>query len=360
MIAFVYGTRPEAIKISPVVEELRALGISPFLICTGQHTDLLSGTPADTVLASATNLAIPSGNHVRDYLHRAIPAINATLRELTPALVAVQGDTMSVLAGAKAAQQLAIPIAHLEAGVRTWADEPWPEESIRQHVTQLATYHYAATDTAVDNLWNSQVAPERILLTGNPGISALYRYTDARPRDAVGHTIVITLHRRELRIKGLVPALRTQLWAAARAAPHFTFLWPLHPGMRNLVLDRASRFNQPPNLFISDPIPYRDMLPLVSGATGLLTDSGGLVEEAATLGVPTAILRHHNDRPEAVEAGIARRFDPEAVSDAVSWLVRTKIRPFGGSERQPLTLYGEADSARRIAEHLALLFWETL
>jgi UDP-N-acetylglucosamine 2-epimerase (non-hydrolysing) len=345
MIAFVYGTRPEAIKISPVVEELRLLRARPRIICTGQHTDLLSGTPADTVLRDGVNLKIPSQNSVKDFLAVAIPRLRAYLAGAEPRVVVVQGDTMSALAGARAAQALRIPVAHIEAGVRSWADEPWPEECIRREITRVATRHYAATGRAMDHLALEGVAPCRVVLSGNPGISALYQYTDARPRDAVGHTIVITLHRRELRIKGLVPGLLAQLQRAVRAAPQYTFLWPVHPAIR-----QDSTFphpdHMPRNLTVLGPVPYRVMTDFVAGASGVLTDSGGLVEEAATLGVPTAILRHHNDRHEAVEAGIAKRFDPEEVEAAVAWLVG------GTTARTPTDVYGTATSAGRIAADL--------
>lgn len=344
MIAFIYGTRPEAVKISAVVHALRELGHEPVVLCTGQHTDLLGGTPADTILADAENLRLDSGGNVRDYLAVAQPQLEKALRRINPSYVAVQGDTMSVLAGARAAVACQIPVCHIEAGVRSWADEPWPEEVIRRHVTSLAEWHYAHSVDSLDNLEREQIDPEFVLLTGNPGISALWQYTDARPRDAVGHTIVITLHRRELRDKGLVPDLVTHLVRAIKATPNYTFLWPVHPAMRAFLPKKV-----PANLILSEPIPYAQMLQEVSEARGVLTDSGGLVEEAATLGVPTVILRHHNDRPEAEFHKVARRIDPEDVCEAVRILVAEEIR------RMPMDIYGTADSAQTIAEHLAML-----
>lgn len=348
MLTFVYGTRPEAIKLGPVVADLRALGVPFHVICTSQHTDLLRGTPAETDLAFAQSLDLPSDGTVTLWMRHAIPVIRSALREVGATIVVVQGDTMSACAGARAAREEGLLIAHIEAGVRSWSDyEPFPEEQIRRDITRIADVHFAATVHAMDNLRREGIHPAKVFLTGNPVVSAIQRYTGASPVPIPERRIVITLHRRELvqsgRFTKVVDAVRD---AATQVSADI--IWPLHPGTAALV---RSRGDVPANLTIGDPLPYREFTQLVAGSLGVLTDSGGLTEECATLGVPCAVFRAVTDRPEAVEAGVARVFEPtpENVLPALQCLMNQEI------PRLPLPLYGTPSSAFKIAQHLGRL-----
>ena len=139
-IVFVWGTRPEALKVGPCVAELRSLGIQPHLIATGQHWDLLKGTPAETDLADSVSLGFPANGDPRRWAVGALPVLRSALRAADASLVCVQGDTASALAGASAAHDLHLPVVHIEAGVRSEnLNEPWPEEGFRRQITQLAT-----------------------------------------------------------------------------------------------------------------------------------------------------------------------------------------------------------------------------
>lgn len=341
-----WGTRPEAIKIGPVVAELRSLGIQPKLISTGQHWDLLRGTPAESDLCDSESLGLPANGDPLQWVRDAVPKIVGTLQGTGPVFVVVQGDTASALAGAYAARAVTYPLMHIEAGVRSgdWG-EPYPEESFRREITRLADWHYAPTPHCVDNLLTEGIPEDRIILTGNPVVSALARYADVQPQPPQPH-IVLTMHRREWLERTRVALFLGDVEHWCRKHPALTVIWPVHPAVWNRW--PADWEPHVENLQIGKPLPYQEAIQLLSTAQGLATDSGGLVEEATTLGIPTAILRNSNDRPEAVTAGIARQFSPTDLETAFTWL--TQDHP-----RNPSNIYGSPDSAPRIAQHLATL-----
>ncbi len=346
-ILLVWGTRPEAIKLGPVAYWLKRLGVNYASLCTGQHTDLLEGTPAQTDLKGSISLDVESDGSVPMFLLKAQNVLFGKIEELNPKIIVVQGDTMSAQVGSITAHLSAIPVAHIEAGVRSHnLNEPWPEEGIRVGITQRAKWHYAPTSTAMDNLLAEDILEEDIRVTGNTSISALGRYAPkVHPTLAPDPTIFITLHRREVQTREVANKLYGALRLQALKYPRIAFVWPMHPGFRKLV----DRFDEPVNLEIVKPLSYWLFVDRFARALGVLTDSGGLVEETATLGVPTAILRKTNDRPEAVEAGIAQRFDPTAAGVGVAIGVLTT----GCIMRKAHAIYGYGDPARQIAQHLA-------
>ena len=345
-LLFIFGTRPESIKIAPVVEELRVLGIEPVLICTGQHTSLLEGTPAETVLADSRSLKLPSDGAVFSWVQRAKAALAWGFEPSDH--VVVLGDTMSAFAGASAAADLKCTLHHIEAGVRSHAHEPWPEEEFRKAISGLADFHYCATEANADNLIEEMIppegGPESVFVTGNPVVTSLLNLGLVPCKAAKPPTILITLHRRESRESEEFPEILNSLFWSIGRFPEVRFLWPVHPAMPGIAL----RAGKPDNLKLVPPLSYTDFVVRLSTALGLFTDSGGAVEEAATLGVPTVIFRRHNDRPEAVEAGIARRFSPEIgmILAAISPLAKKRIK------RIPHAIYGDRKSAFRIAEHI--------
>lgn len=343
-LAFVYGTRPEAIKTGPVVSELRLRGIDPLLLCTGQHDSLLKGTPAESDLAQSVSLALPSDGNVPTWTATATGRLMAEFEARDVSGVVVQGDTMSALAGARAANFLGLPLYHVEAGIRSGnLAEPWPEEGIRTEIATLATWHYAPTETARRNLLGEGVCRDRILVTGNPVVSAIARYApDVKPAVTPGHHIVVTMHRRESREIGAIRDALAAAWQWAGLHPECDVIWPAHPGT-GLSTIRAENFR------VCEPLPYREMLQLVNRAVGIATDSGGLQEEAATLGVPCAVLRNVTDRPESVDLGRACLFPPggTGIVKALDALWMRQI------DRIPSDCYGTAQSARYIAAHIA-------
>jgi UDP-N-acetylglucosamine 2-epimerase (non-hydrolysing) len=236
---------------------------------------------------------------------------------------------------------------HVEAGVRSGdLENPWPEEGFRREITGLADWHYAPTAHCFANLVAEGVNPSRIRVTGNSVVSALARYTAARPSPAEDH-ILVTLHRRELlqssEFRNVVQAIIDE---AGAPQCQLKFLWPVHPATLPLLGD----FEGPPNFLLGNPLSYVNFAGWLATAVGVLTDSGGLQEEAATLGVPCAVLRKATDRPESVQAGLAACFSPDGagVHSAISWLLGSRIRA-------PSAIFGEVGAAAAIARLLAAL-----
>ena len=351
MLMLIFGTRPEAIKLGPVAAELKLLGCQLNIVCTGQHSDLLRGTPAESDLAGATSLGLASDGSVLRWLRGAERALAGPTGPLS-GIVVVQGDTMSALAGARAAAEKGLVLAHVEAGVRSHRlTEPWPEEGFRVEIDRLADWYYAPTSTAFANLLAEGAPLTRIITTGNSVVSALARYAAATPKPPSDHCLV-TMHRREwLEREGFMGVLDA-LQAAAREHPAARFIWPMHPAVAQRVgLMRAWFETMPSNFMVVAPLPYREAISVLSHAFGVLTDSGGLVEEAATLGVPSVQLRNVSDRPEAIEVGVSQLCPPTA--DGVMQGVAALCG--GAFPRCPTVVYGGVDSAAKVARHLASL-----
>ena len=338
----VFGTRPEAIKVAPVVEALRAHGLAVRVIATGQHTTLLDQDIVGRAMGEMSTLGIASDGKLLRFLTRARNALRAVLSAATlPRVVLVQGDTMSALVGALVAGDLKLPTAHVEAGVRSGSrSDPWPEELIRMTIDRQATWRYAPTQTALRNL-----AKEGLdgIVVGNTSVDALRRYTSATARPEASPTVLVTLHRRELQRRADVHDV-LQALCNAIAESHVRAVWPVHPTMHPLV----AKLTVPANFLLRPPMAHATMCNALAEARGLVTDSGGLVEEAATLGVPTAIVRFANDRPEAVAAGIAIQAPPTAAG------VRFAVQQIahGAIPRRPQSVYGAGTAAEQIAAHL--------
>lgn len=344
VIVLIYGTRPDAIKQGPIAAALRANKTPVQCISTGQHTDLLRGTPAESDLADSLSLGFPGTGDAVGWPQQVQPAIEAALQEAGASLVVVQGDTMSAVTGARGAHSLGIPVAHVEAGLRSGNDQdPWPEELFRKEITQLASWHFAPTLCAYDNLISEGILAENIFLTGNPVISAIYRYTQEVPVKVPDLTVLFTMHRREWLLGGIRGVL-DGLYESAERYPELNIVWPMHPGVARVIPGRYIG-DLPKNVRVIDPLPYRANIQLLARSLGVATDSGGLVEEASYLGVPAAVLRRVCDRPESLEAGVARLYPPtyEGVIEAFTALRERTIL------RQPTTLYGTHLSAEKIA-----------
>lgn len=341
----IIGTRPELIKTLPVVMALQDAGLDASLLNTGQHTTLIELT-ADGAVPNMPSLGIASDGTLLRFVARARAALRKKLLdEGKPRAILVQGDTMSAFVGAEIATEFGLPLAHVEAGVRSHnRDEPWPEELIRVEIDRVATWLYAPTETAARNVFREGNRSQTLLTTGNTSVDALRLFTDATPRPDAGR-LLMTLHRRELRERpDAIELLQNLMETIARQ--HVSVTWLVHPGMNDLV----GKLRLPSNLYIRPPLSHRACALLLAESRGLLTDSGGLVEEAATLGVPTVIWRGANDRPEAVEAGIAVQCAP---TDTRNTRICVEILASGTIPRRPTAVYGDGYAAQRIAEHLA-------
>ncbi len=307
-IVIIFGTRPEAIKLCPVALVLKADSDFDCKVCvTGQHREMLQQVLDVFGIVPDEDLALMQPNQTLSSLtSRAISAIDGYLAKEQPDIVMVQGDTTTVLAGALAAFYHHIPVAHVEAGLRTWnMESPWPEEANRVLTTRLAKWHFCPTENNKENLTREGVDPSGIYVTGNTVIDALMiakekvrTLTDGKRR------VLITGHRRENFGSGFEHICK----AIKRLATEFAdveFIYPVHlnPNVQEPVhrfLDGLS------NVSLIAPQPYLPFVELMMNAYLILTDSGGVQEEAPSLGKPVLVMRDTTERPEAVAAGAVK------------------------------------------------------
>lgn len=347
-LVFVYGTRPEAIKLSTVVEALRAAGAVPTLVATGQHTDLLRGTPAEDVMRPDVQCGIPGQADPMAYASLVEGHLRHRWVKDRPELVIVQGDTASAYAGALAAHALEIPVAHVEAGVRSGDEtDPWPEERFRVGIDQMADMAFCATSENGQHLTRQSKWPRLMVVTGNPGIDALYAHTQPiqHPYD-IHDRVLITLHRRESHGAPLQAIVDGLLHAAVRY-PSLEFVWPTHPNPE--VQKAIPEFRQlPPNIHILPPLPTVPFARMLASSRCVITDSGGVQEEGAALGVPCIIARDKTDRPESVSLGLASVAGrtPPGTLRSLDWALGFVARC------TPSDCFGDGKAAPRIAEHL--------
>jgi UDP-N-acetylglucosamine 2-epimerase (non-hydrolysing) len=324
-ILFIFGTRPEAIKLAPLIRRLASMPeLYAVRICvTAQHRGLLDQvldafaitpdfdldimTPAQTLAQSAS---------------RIIAALDPVIAEVNPDLTMVQGDTTTTFCGALAACYRHVPVAHVEAGLRTGdPGQPFPEELNRTLVSRIAALHFAPTERAAENLARENV-PGRVLITGNTGIdSVLYirdrldqgEITRSTPIDSGGKRIVlVTAHRRESFGAGFERICRAIAAIADRGDVHVVY--PVHPNPN--VQDPVNRLlRSHSNITLIEPLDYVPFVDLMRRASIILTDSGGIQEEGPSLGKPILVLREKTERPEAVEAGTVKLVgtDPERI-----------------------------------------------
>jgi UDP-N-acetylglucosamine 2-epimerase (non-hydrolysing) len=343
----VVGTRPEAIKLAPVAAALRRIGHSPRLILTGQHADL---NPAAYGLAGLPLVPLGCAGVAQPHAH-----VGKVTRRLLPLLggcdmVVVQGDTSSALGGALAAAQAGVPVAHVEAGLRTHdLANPWPEEEFRVAIDRCAALLFAPTETSAANL-RAEGVEGRIEVTGNTAVDALLaRLPQLRSRAAARGSrrrLLVTCHRRESwgeGLRGISAAL-----AEIAGWPSVDIRFVLHPNPRVAEQMRVS-LGQIEGVRLLDPCSHMDMLQLTQDSDLVLSDSGGMQEEAPTLGVPLLVLRDVTERPEGISSGNARVVgrDPAQIVAAVRDLLADKaaLRAMA----VPSMPYGDGRAAGRIA-----------
>lgn len=317
-VAVVFGTRPEAVKLAPVCQELarRSAKFQLELIVTGQHREMLDQMLATFGLVPDLDLDIMQPEQsLTEVTTRALSRLQEAFSQRRPDVVLVQGDTTTTFCAALAAYYERTFVGHVEAGLRTDNKfSPFPEEINRRLTTVLADVHFAATRRARHNLQGEGVSPSRIFVTGNPVVDALHTVlerggglaaTDLRwVEDIEGRVCLVTAHRREslgvpltrvfLAIKQLVETF-----------PDLNVIFPVH---RNPKVRRAAEeiLGQTERVVLCDPVDYLTFVPLMARADLIITDSGGVQEEAPALGVPVLVVRDTTERPEGIEAGVAR------------------------------------------------------
>ncbi len=367
-ILFILGTRPEAIKLAPIILELKKhIDRFTVVVCNTEQQKELSnqtlsffGINADIQLDSmAPNQSLPSLQSVlmqrleEVYAH---DAYDATF---------VQGDTMTVLCGAQASFYNRVPVFHVEAGLRSYnLDEPFPEEAIRQMTSRIATFNYCPTQAAAEALLKEGISSSRVLVTGNTVVDALFCLSSEILQDAKkslrksqiileAPLVLVTVHRREnhgerlLQVTGAIQTLASKY-------PLHQYVLPVHPNpnVKRVVEEHLSCIK---NVHLIPPQDYPNLVCLMKNAHLVLTDSGGIQEEAPSFGVPVLVMRHETERMEGVHAGVAKLVGTDQkkiVNEATSVL------------DAPLTLhqdnknpYGSGQAAKCILAHMDQMFF---
>src|SRR5262245_6433655 len=317
-ILILFGTRPEVIKLAPVIRQLecRSSEFQTVNVSSGQHSDLLYpfvrlfGIRVDHDLRVMAYDQTPS-----QACSRVLTALEPILLKTKPDLIVVQGDTTTAMAGALAGFYRCIPVAHVEAGLRTGdIYSPYPEEMNRRLITRLATYHFAATRRNRDTLLAEGVAQENIFVTGNPivdslevirgrcaigpGLREVFEATDGLKR------LVLTTHRRESFGATMATNFHV-LRSFVERHVDVALIYPVHPNPA-IMESAAGILGSHPRVRLIRPLDYQDFIVLLSYAWLIVSDSGGVQEEAPTLRKPLLILRENTERPEAIESGVAR------------------------------------------------------
>jgi len=348
----IFGTRPEIIKLAPVIKELeqhkdffKTVNVRP-----RQHADMVGPfTRLFGIRVDHDLRVMRPGQSVSTVCARILSRLDPVLDHEKPDFVIVQGDTMSAFAGALSAFYHRIPVAHVEAGLRSWTDSsPFPEEMNRNLITRLAAYHFAATLRNRDVLLGEGVAPERIFVTGNPVVDALKgivgrgafsdRLKEVLQATAGSRRIVLTTHRRESLGRVMMQNLKI-IRNFLERHEDLTLIFPVHPNPQvaraaNQVLAGHSRIQLTP------PFDYAEFIQLLSQSWLIVSDSGGIQEEAPSLGKPLLIIRDNTERPEVIDAGVARLVggSPQVLTAMLeeayqpgSWVdqIRSVENPFG-------------------------------
>jgi UDP-N-acetylglucosamine 2-epimerase (non-hydrolysing) len=358
-VASVFGTRPEAIKLAPVIRAIEDdADLRSRVLVTAQHRELLDQALAPFGITPDVDLDLMlPGQTLVGLTGRVLEAMDRALAREQPDLVLVQGDTTTVFVAALAAFYRQIPVGHVEAGLRSFdLSNPFPEEANRRLTTQLAALHFAPTARAETNLLAEQIPRERVLRTGNTVVDALLSIADRSDLppppapwlepDPDACRVLVTLHRRESwgsPLAGICRALRE----AADDLPHLDIVYPVHPqpSVRKTVEPMLSSH---PRIRLMEPLDYVSGIAAMKACSFIVTDSGGIQEEAPVLAKPVLVLREVTERPEAVEAGTARLVgtSERAVYDAIVTLATDRA----AYERMARSTspYGDGRASERI------------
>ncbi|AVQ31351.1 non-hydrolyzing UDP-N-acetylglucosamine 2-epimerase [Fusobacterium varium] len=315
-VGLIFGTRPEAIKMSPVYHELKENGIDVKVVVTGQHKEMLYQVLDLFEIKPDYDLEImKQGQGLSELTGRLMLELDKIVKKEKFDYILVQGDTTSVLTGALTAFYNQIPVGHIEAGLRTGdIYSPFPEEANRKLVGSIADIHFAPTDVNVNNLLKENYPKEKIIKCGNTVIDALYWVKKNKSKDieeikkkyGVDNKkyILITMHRRENWGKPMEETLKAvRDYLEKHKDIYLVFPMHLNPLVRNTVHKVLDGFERK---ILIEPLEYLEFIAIMDGAHYIMTDSGGVQEEAPSLGKPTLVLRDTTERPEAIEAGTAK------------------------------------------------------
>jgi UDP-N-acetylglucosamine 2-epimerase (non-hydrolysing) len=363
-VLVLFGTRPETIKLAPVIHELRDRGFLTTVVCSSQHKKLLEPFLATLNVQVDHDLRVMKRNqNPNGVCAKVMSGLDQIIEKERPDVIMVQGDTTTTLAGAMAGFNRKIPVAHVEAGLRSGdLMSPFPEEMNRRLVSQISTIHFAATENNRRNLLAEHVPGERIFITGNTVVDSLQKIlTDHRPSqwitDLIEKTeskkrLLLTTHRRESFGKKLTENLHV-LRDFSLAHEDVCIFFPVHPNP-NVKRLANEILGQQKGIHLLSPMDYPDFLALMRSAWLIVSDSGGVQEEAPSLGKPLLILRDNTERPEAVTAGVARLVGNGSLRQILEQ--NYAIDTWTESVQQIANPFGDGRSAERIVTILARAF----
>ncbi len=358
-LLFFFGTRPEAIKVAPVLQALRTNHqLRPVVVVSGQHRQMLDQVLTLFDISPDFDLdIIQKRQSLAGITTRALQRLSPIIEAEEPAMVLVQGDTTTTFVGALAAFYHRVPVAHIEAGLRTGSRySPYPEEINRRLTSQLTSLHLAPTRSAKENLVAEGIARNHIVVTGNTVIDALLWTRDRAPEydepsladldQHSGPVLLVTAHRRESWGEALIEVGQA-IADVARLQPDLVVVLPVHrnPVVRESLLPELSGLQ---NVRVVEPMSYGGFVRLMARSSIILTDSGGIQEEGPSLGKPVLVMRERTERPEAVEAGTVRLVgtDRAVIRDAIVRLLQD-ASAYDAMARA-INPYGDGHAARRV------------
>lgn len=353
-VLVVMGTRPEAIKLAPVVKALRRKkGIKTLICATAQHRELLDQAMKMFKLKADFDLNLMRRDQTpADVAKRVIKALGPVLVKAKPDLVVVQGDTTTAAAAALCAAGNGVPVAHVEAGLRSFdLDNPFPEEINRIFIDSISSLVFPPTPDAKRNLIREKLHGRKMVLTGNTIVDALRAAEGGRSEAPSPYKeVLVTLHRREIHGRPYASICRALLRLAARHED-LLLVYPVHPSPA--ILKTARRLLRHPRIFLLPPQPYPKFLALLKRCSFVITDSGGVQEEAVCLRKPLLVMRAKTERPEVVScgAGVLLGHDPRKLELWTGKLLKNPrlFRRMAGA-RNP---YGDGRASARIAAAIA-------
>ncbi|TCM17172.1 UDP-N-acetylglucosamine 2-epimerase [Novosphingobium sp. PhB165] len=366
-ILLVFGTRPEAIKLFPLVHALKADPRFECVVCvSAQHRQMLDQVLEIAGIVPDHDLDVMRPDQTLDALTaNLLTGLGKVMNEVRPDRVIVQGDTATAMAGALAAYYRKLPVDHVEAGLRSGnIHHPWPEEVNRKIIGGMASLHFAPTGTSEAALLRENIAPDRVHVTGNTVIDALHWVTaeierqpalasdlaELEARFAGKRIIGVTSHRRENFGEGMEQIATAIREIAAR--PDVAVIFPVHlnPNVRKVMNERLSGLD---NVALIEPLDYPHFARLISIAEIMLTDSGGVQEEAPALGKPVLVMRETTERPEGVAAGTAKLVGTSAETIVTEISTLLDDREAYESMARAHNPFGDGQTSRRIVELLA-------
>ncbi|HLK06201.1 MAG TPA: UDP-N-acetylglucosamine 2-epimerase (non-hydrolyzing) [Candidatus Acidoferrum sp.] len=358
-IVTVFGTRPEAIKMAPIIRAARAQHVETHVCVTAQHRDLLDQMLRVFSITPDHDLNLMQEDQTPlEFAARVFESLPHVLRKIRPDWLLVQGDTTTAFAAAFVGFQEKIRIAHVEAGLRTGDKlRPFPEEMNRRLISPVADLNFAATDRSAANLRAEGVSESRIVVTGNTVVDAIdgilsapVKYVDPRLAQLSGRMLLVTAHRRE-NFGAPLDQICTAILVLVERFSELTVVLPVHPNPTVHAAVHARLQNQP-RILLVDPLSYPEFVHLMQRSALILSDSGGVQEEAPSVRTPVLVMREITERPEAVESGWAQLVGTsreEIVARASDWLSGRKSAPSANAPNP----FGDGHAAEKILRALS-------